>query len=410
MDSELTTMVIFLLFLLFLLLVSDPKMASATHCTTITPTKTYQKCMTLPTQQASIAWTFYPHNSTLDIVFFGTFISPSGWVAWGINPSSPQMTGTRALIAFPDPNSGQIILLPYILDPTVKLQRSPLLSQTLDIHLLSSSATLSGSGGSTTVHLGAAVQIHATLKLIPNKTKIHNVWNRGLYVQGYSPTIHPTGVNDLSSIATIDVLSGAVSGSHDNIKTLKTVHGILNGVTWGFLLPLGVVTARYLRHIQALGPVWFYAHAGTQLSAFLIGTAGFAIGVRLGELSPGVEYGIHRKLGFGAFCLGSLQTLALLFRPKTTNKFRKYWKSYHHFVGYACVVLGVVNVFQGFEVMGISRGYAKLGYCLALSTLIGVCIALEVNAWVVFCRKSKEEKMRREGLVGSSEKGNDNYN
>ncbi|KAI4305679.1 hypothetical protein L6164_029030 [Bauhinia variegata] len=69
-----------------------------------------------------------------------------------------------------------------------------------------------------------------------------------------------------------------------------------------------------------------------------------------------------RELGIAVFCLGALQTLALLFRPKTTHKFRKYWKSYHHFVGYGCVVLGFVNVFQGLEVIGASRSYAKLCY------------------------------------------------
>ncbi|KAB1208668.1 Auxin-induced in root cultures protein 12 [Morella rubra] len=388
----------------FLLLSSHLQFGFAAHCTTITATKTFQKCMTLPTQQASIAWTFHPHNATLDLVFFGTFISPSGWVGWGINPSSPEMTGTRALVAFPDPNSGQIVLLPYILDPTVKLQKTPLLSRPLDIRLLSSSATLYG-GKMATVHNGATIQIYATLKLVPNKTKIHHVWNRGLYVQGYSPTIHPTTSNDLSSIATIDVQSGSATAQHDNIKTLKTVHGFINAISWGLILPIGAVTARYLRHIQALGPAWFYAHAGMQLFAFFLGTVGFAIGIRLGELSPGVEYGLHRKLGFAVFCLGGLQTLALLFRPKTTNKFRKYWKSYHHFVGYSCVVLGVVNVFQGFEVMGAGGSFAKLAYCLGFSTLIGVCISLEVNSWVIFCRKSKEEKLRREGLIGGTDKG-----
>ena len=398
-----------MLLFIFLLLSSHLHIAFCAHCTTITATKTFQKCMTLPTQQASIAWTFHPHNATLDLVFFGTFISPSGWVGWGINPTSPEMTGSRALIAFPDPNSGQIVLLPYILDPTVKLQKSPLLSRPVDIHLLSSSATLYG-GKMATVHNGATIQIYATLKLVPNKTKIHHVWNRGLYVQGYSPTIHPTTSNDLSSITTIDVLSGSTTAQHDNIKTLKIVHGIINAISWGLILPIGAVTARYLRHIQALGPAWFYAHAGMQLFAFFLGTVGFAIGIRLGELSPGVEYGLHRKLGFAAFCLGGLQTLALLFRPKTTNKFRKYWKSYHHFVGYSCVILGVVNVFQGFEAMGASRSYAKLGYCLGLSTLIGVCIALEVNSWVIFCRKSKEEKLRREGLIGGSDKGSGIHN
>ncbi|XWS75849.1 hypothetical protein CRYUN_Cryun01aG0127300 [Craigia yunnanensis] len=202
-----------------------------------------------------------------------------------------------------------------------------------------------------TIHNSATVQIYATVKLVPNKTKIHHVWNRGLYVQGYSPTIHPTTSNDLSSITTFDVLSGSAATQHNNINILKLVHGIINAISWG-------LTARYLRHIQALGPTWFYVHSGIQLSAFFLGTVGFAIGIRLGEMSPGVTYGFHRKLGFAAFCLGALQTLALLFRLKTTHKFRKYWKSYHHFVGYTCVVLGVVNVFQGFEVMGESMSYA----------------------------------------------------
>ncbi|GAB2228780.1 hypothetical protein Droror1_Dr00022910 [Drosera rotundifolia] len=371
----------------------------SSHCTTVTTTKTFQKCMSLPTQQASLAWTFYPNNATLDLVFFGNFISPSGWVGWGINPTSPKMTGTRALIAFPDPSSGKVVLLPYILDPSVKLQTSPLLSKPLDIHLVSSSVAMYG-GRMATVHSGATVQIFATLKLSSNKTKIHHVWNRGLYVQGYSPTIHPTTVNDLSSITTIDFLSGSLSAHHDNIATLKYVHGIINAISWGLFLPIGTAMARYLRHVQSLRPTWFYAHAGMQLAAFLFGTIGFGIGLRLGVLSPGKVYGLHRTLGFVAFCLGSLQMLALFFRPKTTNKYRKYWKSYHHFVGYGCMVLGVVNVFQGFEVMGLSRSYAKLGYSLCVSSLIGVCIALEVNSWIIFCRRAEEEKLRREGLMG----------
>ncbi|KAL0341451.1 UNVERIFIED_CONTAM: cytochrome and DOMON domain-containing protein [Sesamum calycinum] len=204
----------------------------------------------------------------------------------------------------------------------------------------------------------------------------------------------------------IDVLSGATAKTHSNIMPLKTLHGAINAISWGLLLPIGAITARYLRQIQSIGPAWFYAHAGVQIFAVFLGTVGFSIGIKLGELSPGKVYGLHRKLGFAAFCLGWLQTLALLFRPKTNEQVQKYWKSYHHFVGYACVVLGVVNCFQGFEVMGESNSYAKLAYCLCLSTLVGFCIALEVNSWVIFCRKAKEEKLKREGVLGGGfEKG-----
>ncbi|XP_010542015.1 PREDICTED: cytochrome b561 and DOMON domain-containing protein At2g04850 [Tarenaya hassleriana] len=401
MRIHILTLRTFPLRLLLLLAVKLPASAAG-RCVTTTATRTFEKCVSLPTQQASIAWTYHPGNATLDVCFFGTFISPSGWVGWGINPSSPEMTGSRVLVAFPDPNSGQLILLPYILDPSVKLQKSPLLSRPLDLRLHASSASLYG-GDMATIRDGASVQIYASIKLPSNKTKIHHVWNRGLYVQGYSPTIHPTTSIDLSSFATFDVSSGFASvNRHTDSRTLKVIHGIVNAAAWGVLLPGGAVVARYLRHMNSAGPTWFYAHAAIQLAGFLLGTVGFSIGIILGRESPGITYTLHRNLGIATFAAATVQTLALLFRPKTTNKFRRYWKSYHHFVGYGCVVMGVVNVFQGFEVMGEGGSFAKLGYCLCLSTLIGVCVAMEVNSWVVFCRKAKEEKMKREVLTGIS--------
>ncbi|ONK76278.1 uncharacterized protein A4U43_C03F25940 [Asparagus officinalis] len=137
------------------------------------------------------------------------------------------------------------------------------------------------------------------------------------------------------------------------------------------------------------------------IPGFFIGVAGFIIGIIMGADSVGVTYGVHRGLGIAAVCMGGLQAAALMFRPGTTNRYRKYWKSYHHLVGYGCVVVGVVNVFQGFEVMGIGRSYAKLAYCLVLSTVVGA-------SWVVFCRKAEEEKVlrREEGSDGMLSKGN----
>ncbi|WOK93078.1 cytochrome b561 and DOMON domain-containing protein [Canna indica] len=381
----------FSLLLLFFFLLHSPASPATAHCSTTTFAKTYKKCINLPTQGASLAWTYHPLNATLDLAFSGTFISPSGWVAWGLNPDSPSMTGTHALVAFSDPSSGGLLLLPFVLDSSVKLQSSPLLSRPFGLHLLSSSAVLRGA---RSVSDGAAVQIFATLKLSPNRTRLHHVWNRGLYVQGYSPAIHPTTPSDLASCATVDIVSTATEAGAPPPDALRTAHAVLNAASWGFLLPAGVAVARYLRQRTSLGPSWFYAHAAVQIAGILAGTAGFALGIVLGARSGGVEYGLHRGLGVAAVVGGGLQSAALFFRPKTTNKYRKYWKSYHHFVGYGSVVVGVVNVFQGFDVMGLRRSYWKLAYCLGLSTMAGVCLALEVNSWVVFCRKAAtEEKM-----------------
>ncbi|CAN6290360.1 unnamed protein product [Urochloa humidicola] len=366
---------------------------AAGRCTTSTPLKTYAKCIALPTQGAMLAWTYDARNATLDAAFTGSFISPSGWVAWGVNADAPAMTGARVLAAFSDPSTGALLALPFVLAPDVKLQASPLVSRPLDIPLLSSQASLLSPA--RTVRDGAEVTIAATIRLSPNRTRVHFVWNRGLYVQGYSPAIHPTDASDLASHATVDILTTATEASPIASATLQWLHGSLNALSWGLLLPVGAAVARYLRPCASTGPAWFYAHAALQATGYTMGAAGFALGLVMGSASPGVTYKLHRGLGIAAATAGSLQTLAMFFRPKTTNRYRKYWKSYHHLVGYGCVVVGVVNVFQGFEVMGLGATYWKLGYCLALATLVDACVALEVNAWVVFCRRQQEEKLMR---------------
>ncbi|GJN30565.1 hypothetical protein PR202_gb18878 [Eleusine coracana subsp. coracana] len=352
--------VLLLLLLVVAVFAVLPGRAAAGRCTTSTPWKTYDKCIALPTQGATLAWTYDARNATLDAAFTGSFISPSGWVAWGLNPDRPAMTGARVLAAFSDPTTGALLALPFLLSADVKLQSSPLVSRPLDIPLLSSSASL----------LSPATPRRST----------------------------PTDASDLASHATVDILTTATEASPTASAALQWLHGSLNALSWGLLLPVGAAVARYLRPCCASSsPAWFYAHAAVQATGYTMGAAGFALGLVMGSVSPGVTYRLHRGLGVAAATAGSLQTLAVFFRPKTTNRYRKYWKSYHHLLGYGCVVVGVVNVFQGFEVMGLGGSYWKLGYCLALAALIGACVALEVNAWVVFCRKQEEDKlMRRE--------------
>lgn len=128
------------------------------------------------------------------------------------------------------------------------------------------------------------------------------------------------------------------------------------------------------------------------MMAVAIGAVGIGFGFAMGN---GV-YVMHKGLGMAVLVAGGLQAAAILFRPAATNRCRKYWKSYHHLVGYGLVVVGVVNVFQGMEIMGLGRSYVKLAYCLGLGTMGGACVALEANGWVIFCRKVEEEKVRRE--------------
>jgi len=88
------------------------------------------------------------------------------------------------------------------------------------------------------------------------------------------------------------------------------VHGVLNAVSWGTLMPLGAMIARYLKVFKSANPAWFYLHVACQTSAYAIGVAGWATGLKLGSEGSSVsQYDTHRNIGITLFCLGTLQVL-----------------------------------------------------------------------------------------------------
>ena len=87
------------------------------------------------------------------------------------------------------------------------------------------------------------------------------------------------------------------------------IHGILNVVSWGLLFPIGIIIARYLRTFPSADPLWFYLHASCQLSAYVIGVAGWGTGLKLGSESKGFQYTGHRNIGIALFALATVQVI-----------------------------------------------------------------------------------------------------
>ena len=83
-------------------------------------------------------------------------------------------------------------------------------------------------------------------------------------------------------------------------------------MSWGILFPTGVIIARYMKTFPAADPAWFYLHVSCQLSAYAIGAAGWATGLRLGSQSKGIQYSSHRNIGISLFCLATFQVKPLL--------------------------------------------------------------------------------------------------
>lgn len=80
-------------------------------------------------------------------------------------------------------------------------------------------------------------------------------------------------------------------------------HGILAVVSWGILIPIGIMVARYARPFQSCRPAWFYTHIFFQVSGFILGVAAWAMGMKLGNGT----YASHRAIGIVIFTLSILQ-------------------------------------------------------------------------------------------------------
>ena len=94
---------------------------------------------------------------------------------------------------------------------------------------------------------------------------------------------------------------------------------------------------------------------------------------------------------------GLVQIFALFLRPKKEHKFRFYWNIYHHGVGYAILILGILNVFKGLDILDPAKKW-KSAYIIVIAILGGIALFLELITWaVVLKRKSRKSTMPYNG-------------
>ncbi|CAN1288785.1 Cytochrome b561 and DOMON domain-containing protein At5g47530 [Linum perenne] len=179
----------------------------------------------------------------------------------------------------------------------------------------------------------------------------------------------------------------AAGGSNSRLRK-RNVHGVLNAVSWGILLPLGAIIARYMKVFKAANPAWFYLHVACQLSAYIVGVAGWGTGLKLGSDSVGVEYNKHRNIGITLFCFGTLQMFALLLRPKPDHKYRLYWNMYHYAIGYATISLSIVNVYEGLDILDPAKKW-KTAYTVIIIVLGAIALVLEAITWLIVIKRKQ---------------------
>ncbi|KAH9565013.1 hypothetical protein CY35_04G055100 [Sphagnum magellanicum] len=375
---------------------SSPATTAAQSCQTIVSNRRFQTCQQLPQLQATLAWTFYDQNNTIDFAFSDSMINPRGWVGWGINPVTLAMEGTQALIAFQGEYAPT--LQTYNLTAAT-LQGVPLTPGRIELNFTGMSAEMTG----------ADMTIFATLHLRPNQSlELNHVWNQGhsIDIGTLVPGAHAMTGGNLLSASSINMTTGISTIIELPHQKLKNVHGIINAVSWGLLLPLGVMAARYLRRFSGANPWWFYIHVTCQCLGYLLGVVGWALGIKLENYNKSAVHYKHRNLGIAIFTLATLQVLAIILRPKKDHKVRKIWNVYHHAVGYSTIILIIINIFEGIEILSPGNGW-QTAYISVIVVLGSSSIGLEILTWGLWLKHHHHHepgsKSLEEGLASNGQ-------
>ncbi|KZV20601.1 cytochrome b561 and DOMON domain-containing protein [Dorcoceras hygrometricum] len=370
--------------------------SNAQSCSFSFPGRSYATCVSLPVLNSFLHWTYHESNRTVDLAYRHTQITASKWVVWALNPSGGAMAGAQCLVAFTNSSGGvQAYTSPI---PVPGYTNTQLEQGQLSFQVPRLSAEFGGN----------QMTIFSTIVLPDAGTRFTQVWQHG-DVSGNRLLSHPQTQEHQSSFGSIDFSTGVTSGTGASIagsrQRRRNVHGVLNVVSWGILIPIGAMTARYLKVFKAANPAWFYLHAACQTSAYIVGVAGWGTGLKLGSDSPGVVHSVHRKIGITLFVLGTLQVFALLLRPKPDHKYRIYWNMYHIGIGYSVIILSIINIFEGFDLLDPEKKW-KRAYIGILIFLGANAAILEALTWFIVIKRKKPDSDKyshsANGINGSS--------
>ena len=67
-------------------------------------------------------------------------------------------------------------------------------------------------------------------------------------------------------------------------------------------------------------------------------------------------------------------------RPNKEHKMRKSWKLYHYTLGVSILVLGILNIFYGFDILSPPRVWRR-AYVGVILAIAGLALLFEVLTW-----------------------------
>ena len=197
-------------------------------------------------------------------------------------------------------------------------------------------------------------------------------------------------------------------GEEDDTNKQLIAHGSLMLIGWGFLLPLGVISARFFRH--RADSVWFKLHK-MQILGLVVAAIGWVIALNTWDvLGSGIgsariedrKVMAHAICGSTAMCIGFVQPLNAIVRPhppkdgEAKGKFRLLWEIVHKFLGYSAIILALVTIGLGVFLEDAAEYETEF--------LAGYIAALAILAVITFMMILDKMKHARDEKVLSVEK------
>ncbi|KAL0362012.1 UNVERIFIED_CONTAM: cytochrome and DOMON domain-containing protein [Sesamum calycinum] len=220
---------------LFLVLISSFLLfapSQAQDCSYTFSNNVYTACNRLPALSSFIHWNYHQANNSVDIAYRHTGVTTSNWVAWALNPGTGRMDGAQSLIAFR--NSTGLV---YAYTSPITGYSPTMQPGTLSFRVPSVRAEF----------VDNQMILYATIELPQGRTSFTHVWQHG-DLSGDAPQAHPFSGDHVRSYGAIDFATGITTNTgaagEGSRQRKRNVHGVLNVVSWGILMPLGAMAAR----------------------------------------------------------------------------------------------------------------------------------------------------------------------
>ncbi|KAG6500749.1 hypothetical protein ZIOFF_040599 [Zingiber officinale] len=196
--------------------------------------------------------------------------------------------------------------------------------------------------------------------------------------------------------------------THGTVEEVKGVplayaaHGFFMFISWGILLPCGVLAARYLRRQWHLR----LQSSGLALALIAIVPAAF-------ELRGLVLSSTHSAIGIAAMSMACAQPINAYLRPKppaaggeVASGATILWPSIHFWIGRSAILVGIVAILSGLKQVADAYDCEAVDaatWAFMLWVLVGAAVALFLEYMEL--KRSRKERNSFAGRFGSQGNG-----